>query len=68
MTEQIRWDSERKGVFAGRVGSKIVGRVADEQDAWEWATYRDGWTHDHGKCKSFADACDAVARSHNSNQ
>lgn len=57
---QIKWDSERSKVFVGRDGKNIVGRVVDEDGRWEWASYRNGWTHDHGKVASFAAACEAV--------
>jgi hypothetical protein len=63
---QIKWDSERSNVFVGRDGKKIIGRVADEEGGWEWASYLNGWTHDHGKVASFAAACEAVEGSYKS--
>jgi hypothetical protein len=64
--ERVRWECERPGVFAGWLGERIIGRVAAEQDryGWDWAVYRNGWTHDSGKTDTFAAACAAVERAH----
>jgi len=62
--ERVRWECERPGVFAGWLGECIIGRVAGDAQTWDWAVYRNGWTHDSGKAESFSVACAAVERAH----
>lgn len=60
MSENVQWNRERPGVFVGKCGGRIMGRVVKELKTWEWASYRNGRTHDAGQAGSFADACSAV--------
>lgn len=60
----IEWTQQRPGVFAGKDGKHIIGRVVDSHGEWDWASYRDGWTRDSGKARSFEDACAAVVRAY----
>ena len=64
MSISVKWTKEHPGVFVGRRGGPVIGRVIRELKTWEWAAYRNGWTHDSGSCATFEDACAAVERSH----
>lgn len=59
----MRWDSERDDVFSCKQDGCVAARVVKEPTHWEWASYRGGWTHDHGKEPSFAAACQAAENS-----
>lgn len=57
---QFHWEQERDGVFACRMGGRIVGRVVCENDRWEWATYWGGWTRECGRSITMDDGRRAV--------
>jgi hypothetical protein len=53
----IAWDCTALGRFVGRRDNKVVARIVQEDATyWHWATYRNGWTHDHGRADRFDDA------------
>lgn len=47
------WTKETAHVYVGKRNGRIIGRIAEEPQHWEWAIYRAGWAADHGRATSF---------------
>lgn len=60
--KKLHWkEDQTRAALMCMAGDRCVGRVAQNDDGgWDWATYKHGWTVDHGHERSLESARQVV--------